>query len=67
MPRTIDRNEVQRLMNQGAQLIDVLPKKEYGESHLPQAINVSLQSLDAAAATRLPKEKPVIVYCYDYQ
>ena len=67
MPRTIDRNEVQRLMNQGAQLIDVLPKKEYGESHLPQAINVTLQSLDEEAAGQLQRDKPVIVYCYDYQ
>lgn len=46
MPRVIDRDEVQRLMDHGAQLIDVLPKKEYAESHLPGAINISLQSLN---------------------
>jgi rhodanese-related sulfurtransferase len=67
MPRTIDRDEVQRLMDQGAQLIDVLPKKEYTESHLPRAVNIPLQSLDEITVAPLQKDKFVIVYCYDYQ
>ena len=67
MPRVIDRDEVQRLMDQGAQLIDVLPKKEYTETHLPGAINIPLQSLDEKTVTQLRSDKPLIVYCYDYQ
>ena len=31
MAREIDRDEVQRLMAQGAQVVDVLPAREYGE------------------------------------
>jgi rhodanese-related sulfurtransferase len=67
MPRVIDRDEVQRLMDQGAQLIDVLPKKEYTETHLPGAINIPLQSLGEKTVTQLRSDKPLIVYCYDYQ
>jgi rhodanese-related sulfurtransferase len=67
MPKTIDRDEVARLMNVGVQLIDVLPKKEYSESHLPRAINIPLSSLNEEAVNRLQKDEPVIVYCYDYQ
>ena len=67
MPQAIDRTEVQRLMDQGAQIIDVLPKKEYGDFHLPHAINIPLKSLNQDNASQLQREKPVIVYCYDYQ
>jgi rhodanese-related sulfurtransferase len=67
MPRTIDRNEVQRLLGQGAQLVDVLPQKEFGDSHLRGAINIPLQSLNAAATDQLSKDRPLIVYCFDYQ
>ena len=66
MPRVIDRDEVQRLMDEGAQLIDVLPKKEYTESHLPRAINIPLQSLNEKTVGQLMRDKPVTVYCYDY-
>ena len=66
MPRVIDRDEVQRLMDEGAQLIDVLPKKEYTESHLPSAINIPLQSLNEKTVGQLMRHKPVTVYCYDY-
>jgi len=67
MPRVIDRDDVQRLMDHGAQLIDVLPKKEYAESHLPGAINIPLQSLNDKTVAQLRKDSSVILYCYDYQ
>src|SRR2546428_425350 len=37
MPKGIDRNEVQRLLSEGAQLVEVLPREEYEEEHLPGA------------------------------
>ncbi len=39
MARNIDRDEVRRLMAQGAQIVDVLPAREYGEDHLPGAVS----------------------------
>jgi rhodanese-related sulfurtransferase len=64
----IDRNEVKRLVSQGARLVEVLPKAEYEQEHLPGAINIFLKHLDReSAAAQLTQEQPIIVYCHDYQ
>jgi len=67
MPTPIGRDEVQRLLENGAQLVEVLPEDEYEDEHLPGAISIPLKSLDAESTGRLERERPVIVYCYDYQ
>ena len=67
MPKSIDRNEVQRLVNEGAQLVDVLPRKEYDSFHLPGAINLPLKLINHDTIHQLQKQSAVIVYCYDYQ
>jgi rhodanese-related sulfurtransferase len=67
MPRAIDRDQVQQLLREGAQLVEVLGHEEYEDEHLPGAIDLPLKELDAAAASRLDPARPVIVYCYDYQ
>lgn len=67
MATPIDRDQVQRLLEQGAHLVEVLPEADYEDEHLPGAINIPLKSLDRASAERLDGERPVIVYCYDYQ
>lgn len=69
MPEKINRNEVQTLSKSGAQLVEVLGAEQYKEAHLPGAIHLSLWDLDArsAAAAGLTKERPIIVYCHDYQ
>lgn len=56
MPIDIHRDDVQRLVAEGAQLVEVLPEKEYTEEHLPGAINTPLRKLDrdsAASSTRI--------------
>ncbi len=68
MPIAIDRDAVQRLMaEEAAQLVEVLPAKEFGEEHLAGAINIPLKELDESAPRELARERPVIVYCNDYQ
>jgi rhodanese-related sulfurtransferase len=68
MPDPIDRHEVQRLLTtQQAQLVEVLPQPEFDDEHLPGAINIPLKELDGARARQLDRERPVIVYCQDYQ
>jgi len=39
MPTDATRADVQRLLTEGAQLVEVLPPAEYEEEHLPGAIN----------------------------
>jgi hypothetical protein len=68
MPAPIDRDEVQRLLaEESGQLVEVLPPDEYADEHLPGAINIPLKTLDAETTRRLERERPVIVYCHDYQ
>jgi rhodanese-related sulfurtransferase len=65
MAREIDREQVRRLMEQRAQIVDVLPAREYGEEHLPGAINLPLRRIEAEASQVLDPSRPVIVYCAD--
>ena len=68
MPTPIDRGELERLLREEqAQLVEVLPPDEYEDEHLPGAINIPLKTLDAETTRRLDPQRPVIVYCYDYQ
>jgi rhodanese-related sulfurtransferase len=65
MAREIDREQVRRFMEQGAQIVDVLPAREYGEEHLPGAINLPLRRIEAEASQVLDPSRPVVVYCAD--
>lgn len=65
MPTDIDLAQLDRLLAGGAQLVEVLPAVEYDEEHLPDAINIALKTLDESAVTRLARDRPVVVYCWD--
>jgi rhodanese-related sulfurtransferase len=67
MPTVIDRHAVQQLVQQGAQLVDVLGARDYEAEHIPGAINIPLKDLDRATAKRLDSGRPAITYCHDYQ
>jgi rhodanese-related sulfurtransferase len=43
----------------------VLPAREYGEDHLPGAINLPLRRIEAEAVTVLDRTRPIVVYCAD--
>ena len=66
MVREIDRERVRRLMERGAQIVDVLPAQEYGEDHLPGAINLPLRRIESEAGRVLDPRRPVVVYCADF-
>ena len=56
---------LKRLLDDDAQLVEVLPTAEYAEEHLPQAINIPLKELDATTVKPLDRSRPVVVYCWD--
>ena len=58
--------EVKQLLDQGAQLVDVLGEDEFEHDHLPGAINIPLKQLDASTVARLDRDRPVLVYCNDF-
>ncbi len=65
MAQSILYPELRRLLDGGAQLVEVLPAEEYAEEHLPGAINIPLRQLDADSTAQLDKRKAIVVYCWD--
>ncbi len=66
MPKQAFRYEVSELLDSGAQLVEVLPREEYEEEHIPGAISIPLKAMDRKTTAGLDREAPVIVYCQDY-
>lgn len=54
-------------MQQGAHLVEVLRREEYEQEHLQGAVNIPLKELNRTTTARLERDRPVIVYCHDYQ
>jgi hydroxyacylglutathione hydrolase len=67
MPKTIDLDGVRRLSAEGAQLLDVMGREEFEESHLPGAINIPLPELDEETTAQLDRGRPLIAYCADFE
>ncbi len=65
MATPIDRQRVQQLINEGAQLVEVLPPAEYADEHLPGSISIPLKELDRDRVRELDPDRPVVVYCHD--
>jgi rhodanese-related sulfurtransferase len=65
MPTRVGLTDVKRLMDEGAQIVEVLPAEEYEEEHLPGAINIPLKVLDARTTAGLDRRAAVVVYCWD--
>jgi rhodanese-related sulfurtransferase len=62
----IDCEVVRRMAAEGAQLVEVLPAEEYDREHIAGAVSIPLARL-RREAHRLPRERSIIVYCYDDQ
>jgi rhodanese-related sulfurtransferase len=65
MPKAVTRDEVQaRTAAGGVVLLEALPAEHYQKEHLPGALNVPHDEVDALAPQLVPdKATPVIVYC----
>jgi len=66
MAEALDLPGVRRLLAKGAQLLEVLPREEYEELHLPGALHLALKELDRDRADALlDRRRAVVVYCWD--
>ena len=65
MPNSIDRRTLVALLENGAQLVEVLPRAEYDDEHLRNAIHLPLKGLTADSARVLDPARPAVVYCWD--
>lgn len=63
------RDQVRRLIDEeGATVAEVLPRAEYDWAHLPGAIHLPLKGWKIEQIeANLDRQRPVIVYCNDYQ
>ncbi|MCH7488002.1 MAG: rhodanese-like domain-containing protein [Chloroflexi bacterium] len=63
MPTDIVREDVQRLVQEGAQLVDVRPDAEYQGQRIVGAISLPLKALDTATTDNaLDRSRAVVVY-----
>jgi rhodanese-related sulfurtransferase len=53
---------MERLSDGSAVVLDVRPKEEYRAGHIPGALSVPVDALEAALQT-LPKDKEIVAYC----
>ncbi len=67
MPVSVDRHQVQRMVHEGAVLVEVLEAAQYRAAHLPAAVHLPAWELTEERATELPRHRPVILYCFDTQ
>ena len=63
----IDLTRVVELQKQGAYVIEVLGRKEFEENHLAGAISLPLSKFSRSELAKLDKDRPIVVYCWDYQ
>jgi rhodanese-related sulfurtransferase len=66
MSTPIELPALKRLIEKDAQLVEVLPAESYAKAHLPGAINIPLKELNSDSTAVLDRDRPIVVYCYDY-
>lgn len=67
MPTKIDRDDVRRLIDEGALLVEVLEASQYRAAHLPGAVHLPAWEVTESRARELPTDRPLILYCFDTQ
>ena len=65
MFESITRDRVQELVDGGAQVVEVLERRQYRSAHLPGAVHIPAWELTRARADELDRGRPVVVYCFD--
>ena len=65
MFKDASREDVLRLAAEGAQLVEVLERRQYELAHLPGAVHLPAWELTPARAGELDRTRPVVVYCFD--
>jgi rhodanese-related sulfurtransferase len=60
---TVDATELMERLSDGSVVVlDVRPEEEYRSGHIPGAVSVPVDALEAAQQT-LPKDREIVAYC----
>lgn len=65
MSMTVNRAQVQQLLDDGAIAVEALPPDYHARGHLPGALNLPLDGLDRAAELLPDRDQHIVVYCAD--
>ena len=65
MFRNATRDQARRLVDEGAQVVEVLERRQYDKAHLPGAVSIPAWELTRDRAEELDRNRPVVVYCFD--
>ena len=65
MFETVDRDGVRRLLDAGAQVVEVLERRQFRLAHLPGAVHLPAWELTRERAAELDRGRAVVVYCLD--
>lgn len=65
MFESVGRDRVRQLIEDGAQVVEVLERRQFRLAHLPGAVNIPAWELTRQRAEELDHRRPVVVYCYD--
>jgi rhodanese-related sulfurtransferase len=61
-PKLVSREEARRLLDDGAQLLDVRTDREWEVGHIEGATHIDLPELPARVE-EIDRNRPVVVYC----
>jgi len=62
---SVGREQVRQLVEDGAQLVEVLEQRQYRAAHLPGAVHIPAWELTRERAEQLDHDRPIVVYCFD--
>ncbi len=65
MFESVSRDQVRRLVEEGAQVVEVLEARQYRLAHLPGAVHIPAWQLTRDRAGELDRDRPIVVYCFD--
>ena len=65
MFKNASRDQVRQLVDEGAQLVEVLERRQYELAHLPGALHIPAWELTRSRVEDLDRARPVVVYCFD--
>ena len=65
MFKNASRDDVRRLLDDGAQVVEVLERRQFEAAHLPGAVHIPAWELTPERSEALDRSRPVVVYCFD--
>lgn len=69
MVENITKNQLkEKLDNEtNLKLVNVLPKENFEEKHIPGSLNIPVDQIEEKAPQRLDKNEKIVVYCANFE